>query len=175
MSNIEEYHKAIVMERYLLDIIGYLQSSHQKLEDLEENELLFGEELDTAKISWNICDAEYDLTCKYREIHRFIEEYESNEKLRIDNVDVIDVTVNNSFEQYIRSRLSDFVDGFNCREAYDAYNEWIQEKGQQVCSNKIFGSRIKNLCDRKRQSTGKREWYYQLSFEAKKFFGIDSN
>jgi hypothetical protein len=85
--------------------------------------------------------------------------------------DVLEVS-KSSYELFVQDRISDFVNGWNCQEAWDTYKDWVQQNAYQLCSNKTFGAQIKNFCDRKRQSSGKRDWYYRLSFESRKLFDL---
>ena len=83
--------------------------------------------------------------------------------------DIIEAS-KNSYELFVQDFLKEFDDGINCQTAWDNYKDWVQQNGYQLCSNKTFGSKLKDFCDRKRKNSGDRKWYYQIAFDKKKLF-----
>ena len=159
ITSIEEYQKAVYVEHELKDAIICLYKFREKLSG---NEIL-SDELDLGKILWDTYDAEHELDRECKKIHRSIKEYVKNERERIHNM--------NSYELFIRSRMSDFVDGFNCNEAWGAFSEWVLTTNRQTCARQTFTAQIKKFCHHKRESGGKREWYLQLLPNVKNYFG----
>ena len=89
IMSVEEYQNAINVEHKIQAAIQDLRNFYEKLEELWENEV-FGEELDIGQISWDICDAEYELSNKHKEICESIEKYVKNERERVDDKDVVE-------------------------------------------------------------------------------------